>query len=401
MKPITFIVALSLALTLSACFHTQLTGPVGASTIDVAPLRDPHSIVLSGVSWDVDEWIKRQGQSEWDGYTPLFQLLVVGISLPNTDMLDAGSLYIVTAAGGMDYDADAKLTELSSNPVAVQGSWHAIATGERIMAGNLKVSALTEAIYRQVLPNINIYTDNEILARLEAAAQLLVADVGGDDEVSYDDVLIWNRTVFAAGFLGDLEALDQLATAITAGQPQDMLAALAEAVYSSHRITMVTNFGTIEMETLNWDAPITVANFLDYINSDYYDQVIFHRVIEDFIIQAGWLELVGPTSVNAKPTNAPIYNEAISGVSNRRGNVAMARTNNPHSASSQFFINQVNNTFLDYKDGSSDGYAVFARVLSGMDVVDTIAALPTATISGIGEDVPNEIVVIESVTINN
>jgi len=401
MKPIKIIVALSLALTLSACFHTQLTGPVGASTIDVAPLRDPNTIVLSGESWDVEDWIELQTQSVWDGYTPLFQLLVVGIAIPDTSALDPNALYIVTASDGMDYDPSAGLAALDSNPEPVQGSWHLIATGERIISGNLKISALTEAIYQQVLPNINIYTDDEILARLDAAAQLLVADVGGDGAVTYEDVLVWNRTVFAASYLGDLDALDQLAAAITAGQPQDMLAAKAEAVYGSHSITMVTNFGTIEMETLNWEAPITVANFLGYVKDGFYDNVIFHRTINNFMIQTGAWRLVGTNSVDRTVPGPAILNEADGAASNLRGTVSMALLGGqPNSGTGGIFINQANNSNLDHS-ASFHGHTVFANVLSGMDVVDTIAGLPTTTVSFIGADVPIDIVLIESVTIND
>jgi cyclophilin family peptidyl-prolyl cis-trans isomerase len=398
MKLIKFIVALSLGLTLSACFHTQLTGPVGGSKLEIAALRDPGSTATLPDSWDVEDWIKLKGQSVWDGYTPLFRLLVIGIATPDTSALDPSALYIVTANGGMDYhpDPNDELNELDDNPEPVQGSWHVIATGERITAGNLKVSALTEAIYQQILPHIDAYEDDEILARLEAAAQLLVADVTRDDAVTYDDVLAWNRTVSVEDYLGDLDALDQLAAAITAGQPQDMIAAKAEAVYGSHSITMVTSFGAIEMETLNWATPITAANFLGYVKDGFYDNVVFHRIINNFMIQTGAWRQIGADEYERTVPGAAILSEAVGAPSNLRGTVSMALlSGQPNSGTSGIFINQVNNSRLDHPT-TFRGHTVFANVLSGMEVVDAIAALPTND-----SDVSNPIVVIESVTINN
>lgn len=161
--------------------------------------------------------------------------------------------------------------------------------------------------------------------------------------------------------------------------------------YSSSLVVMNTNFGTIEIELYPDLAPITVANFLAYIDAKFYEGLIFHRVIVDFMIQGGGFESTGA----AKTTFAPITLEAGNGLSNLRGTIAMARTSVRDSATSQFFINHVDNLFLDANDGV-DGYAVFGRVISGMDVVDTIANLNT-TVIGSFQNLPVQLVSIQSV----
>ncbi|AHG77283.1 peptidylprolyl isomerase [Mannheimia varigena] len=167
-------------------------------------------------------------------------------------------------------------------------------------------------------------------------------------------------------------------------------------------ITLHTNFGDIKIE-LNFDkAPITAKNFEDYCKEGFYNGTIFHRVIDGFMIQGGGMT-VGMTE---KPTKAPIQNEASNGLSNKRGTLAMARTPDPHSASSQFFINVADNTFLDYRSKEMFGktvvqewgYAVFGEVVEGMDVVDKIKGVKTGN-KGFHQDVPKEDVVIESVTV--
>ena len=232
---------------------------------------------------------------------------------------------------------------------------------------------------------------------------MLVEDVTDDGTVDYDDLLIWSRSLDSTKYRRDLAVLDQLANAITTGQPQDMLADYAEDVFGRDVVTIaIADFGNVVVETLNWDAPITAANFLEYVESGFYDGIIFHRVINNFMIQTGWLELVGTNNVAIRTPGESILNESRVGLQNQRGTLSMARTSNPDSASSQFFINQVNNSFLNHGTAQNpDGYAVFANVLSGMDVVDSIATLPTTFVSGIGNDVPNAIVLIESARITN
>lgn len=157
-----------------------------------------------------------------------------------------------------------------------------------------------------------------------------------------------------------------------------------------------TNFGDIVID-LNYDAaPITVDNFIGYVEEGFYDGLVFHRVIEDFMIQAGAYD----AELNFQdPTSDPIVNESDNGLSNVRGTIAMARTTNPDSATSGFFINHVDNLFLDRANAQDGfGYAVFGEVVAGMDVVDAIAQVPTHSTNGL-DDVPLDPVIIERVTI--
>lgn len=148
-----------------------------------------------------------------------------------------------------------------------------------------------------------------------------------------------------------------------------------------------TSQGDITIELFSEEAPVTVKNFLDYVDAKFYDGTIFHRVIPGFVIQGGGFT----DDMNQKPTRAPIENEADNGVKNARGTLSMARTSDIHSATSQFFINLKDNAFLDH--GTRDfGYAVFGRVAEGMDVVDKIAGVKTGN-RGPHSDVPMETVV--------
>lgn len=163
------------------------------------------------------------------------------------------------------------------------------------------------------------------------------------------------------------------------------------------QVVLVTNRGDITLELYADKAPKTVENFLAYARSGHYDGTIFHRVIPGFMIQGG-----GYTkNLEMKPTRAPIENEADNKVSNERGTIAMARKGDPHSATSQFFINLVDNYKLDHASDASGrtwGYAVFGRVTSGMEAVDAIAQAETTARSG-HQNVPVEPVVIEEVRI--
>ena len=156
-------------------------------------------------------------------------------------------------------------------------------------------------------------------------------------------------------------------------------------------ITIKTNFGDITIELFEKESPITTANFLEYVRSGFYNNTIFHRVIPGFMIQGGGVD----TDFVQKPTNKPIKNEAANQVSNKRGTLAMARTQVVDSATCQFFINLVDNDFLDYKAPVPQyyGYCVFGKVTSGMEVVDKIAAVQTGS-RGMHRDVPTENVVI-------
>jgi len=138
------------------------------------------------------------------------------------------------------------------------------------------------------------------------------------------------------------------------------------------RVLLTTSMGEIELELEAEKAPISVENFLGYVDSGFYDGTVFHRVIPGFMVQGGGFG----EGLNQKPTKAPIKNEADNGLHNVRGTVAMARTQNVNSATSQFFINHRDNDFLDH-GGRDFGYAVFAKVVRGMEVVDQIAQVPT------------------------
>lgn len=157
-----------------------------------------------------------------------------------------------------------------------------------------------------------------------------------------------------------------------------------------------TNKGQIKIETFDKEAPITAQNFIDYCKEGFYDNTIFHRVINGFMVQGGGFE----SGMKQKATKAPIKNEAANGLKNDRGTVSMARTSDPHSATGQFFINLVDNDFLNYRssDVNGFGYCVFAKVVEGMDIVDSIAKVKTGK-NGFHADVPVEEVIIEKVEV--
>jgi peptidyl-prolyl cis-trans isomerase B (cyclophilin B) len=158
-------------------------------------------------------------------------------------------------------------------------------------------------------------------------------------------------------------------------------------------IILHTNFGDITLELDPVKAPKTVANFVEYVKSGHYSGTIFHRVINNFMIQGGGFD----ENMKQKPTRAPIPNEANNGLKNVTGSIAMARTSDPNSASAQFFINVKDNDFLDYRNATVQGwgYAVFGKVTQGMDVVNKIKSVKTGNSGGMG-DVPVEPVIIKS-----
>lgn len=157
-------------------------------------------------------------------------------------------------------------------------------------------------------------------------------------------------------------------------------------------ITITTNKGTIVAELDAEKAPKTVENFLHYVNAGHYNNTIFHRVIDGFMIQGGGFE----PGMKQKPTDQTVENEAKNGLKNEPYTLAMARTSAPHSASAQFFINVKNNSFLDYPGQDGWGYAVFGKVTQGTEVVDAIKGVKT-TRSGMFSDVPAEDIIIESI----
>ncbi len=157
-------------------------------------------------------------------------------------------------------------------------------------------------------------------------------------------------------------------------------------------VQMDTSAGTLRIELDDEKAPVSTANFLAYVNKGHYDGTVFHRVIKGFMIQGGGFE----PGMKQKPTDAPIRNEANNGLKNKRLTLAMARTGDPHSASAQFFVNTVDNDFLDFRaeDAQGWGYAVFGRVVEGADVLDQIENMRTGR-KGMHDDVPLEDVRIE------
>ena len=173
------------------------------------------------------------------------------------------------------------------------------------------------------------------------------------------------------------------------------------ALAADPQVDVKTNLGTMRLELYPSKAPKTVENFLQYVRDGHYNGAIFHRVIDGFMIQGGGYD----KAFKERKTRGPIQNEAQSGVKgglkNEVGTVAMARTADPHSATAQFFINVADNTFLNWGDprGDGNGYAVFAKVVSGLDLVQKIAKTPTGSGGPFPRDVPKQPVVIESMSI--
>ena len=173
-------------------------------------------------------------------------------------------------------------------------------------------------------------------------------------------------------------------------------AAGSGAMAADPQVDMKTSLGTIRLELYPAKAPKTVENFLQYVKDGHFNGTIFHRVIDNFMIQGGGFD----KSYKQKPTRDSIQNEAKNGLKNDLGTIAMARTSAPHSASSQFFINGKNNDFLNAANAQDGwGYTVFGKVVSGMDVVTRISKTPTGSGGPFPTDVPREMVLIESVTL--
>tara|TARA_R110002096_G_scaffold326721_3_gene520698 strand:- start:4979 stop:5599 length:621 start_codon:yes stop_codon:yes gene_type:complete len=179
--------------------------------------------------------------------------------------------------------------------------------------------------------------------------------------------------------------------------------------FAGTQVLIKTSLGDITLELDDEKAPKTVKNFLKYVDDGFYNNTVFHRVMQDFMVQGGGFALLEDGKIEQKKPNAMVENEAKNGLKNLVGTVAMARTSDPHSASSQFFINHKDNTNLDYPAFDGWGYAVFGKVVKGIDVVDEIAKVETGskelharmgdqTMARPMNDVPTENVVIESVT---
>lgn len=171
------------------------------------------------------------------------------------------------------------------------------------------------------------------------------------------------------------------------------LSVSSHSVWANSLVEMQTNLGNIEIELYDDKAPISVNNFKSYIKSGFYKETIFHRVIPGFMAQGGGMT----ANMQEKTTKAPIKNEAGNGISNTRGTLAMARTSDPDSATSQFFINVADNKFLNRSPGNP-GYAVFGKVIKGMEVVDRIVQVPTSNY-GMNQNVPKQPIKIVDIKI--
>ncbi len=181
-------------------------------------------------------------------------------------------------------------------------------------------------------------------------------------------------------------------------KPKAAEPAVSEADKTASKVLIKTSLGDMTVELYPDKAPKTVENFLAYVNGKFYDGTIFHRVIDNFMIQGGGFT----PELRQKATRPAIANEAKNGLSNTRGTLAMARTGDPNSATAQFFINVVDNPRLDYTsdaNGSTWGYCVFGKVISGLDVVDKIKAVPTGAQGPFKSDVPTTPVVIEKISV--
>ncbi len=225
-----FLMLITIVPVLAGCFHTQLGGSVGGATITIAPLDNPSQILTSGTSWDDQFWIDRYSQAEWDEWGPVFQQYLLGVAILNTDMLDDDTLYLVTASGGQDTDANYD-DSTDGQYTDVRGEWHLIVTGKRAKKGNLRISALTEAAYQAVKDEIAGGSDRQITATLDAIAQDLLGDLDEDGTVTYEDLLKWSRLGTKLGNPSTgVSALNELSAAVTNNATDSEIAAAAGTI---------------------------------------------------------------------------------------------------------------------------------------------------------------------------
>lgn len=271
--------------------------------------------------------------------------------------------------------------------------------------GSAVASVTITAIVANIIPLANAGGAQSVVA-----GTLVTLDGSGSSDANHDPLTYrWEITSKPAGSLAALSsttAVKPTFTAYDAGTyvvqlvvndgRVDSVAAIVNITANLPEtvVVMETTLGTIKIALHEAAAPLTTKNFLDYVNSGFYNNTIFHRVIPGFMVQGGGFT----ADLTQKPTNAAIKNEAANGLKNLRGTVAMARTSDVDSATDQFFINVVDNSFLDFVDTANYGYAVFGDVVEGMDVVDKIAAVATGS-SGSMSDVPLVSVVITLITV--
>ncbi len=279
------------------------------------------------------------------------------------------------------------ITELDSSasysqcpPVADAGENQSFAIGESAQVAGFGVDLESTVTYQWR----QIYGPTIEVGNTEAAALTFTAP---DVSQCISEPLVFELKVTDdAGAVGT----DTVQVNITRDFPGD----------SNSLVEMQTNLGTVNLELFDSTAPVTASNFMKYVDASFYDEKLFHRVIPNFVVQAGLV-----TSDYRTVTTGllpAIENEASNGLSNLRGTIAMARTSNPDSAQAQFFINQADNTMLDYQEGGSAGYAVFGQVTSGIEVIDAMVAVETTTVQdGQGiqyQDFPVDPIIIESVS---
>jgi len=310
-------------------------------------------------------------------------------------------------SGGLDY----WVGELEQNNGDMGAIIQHFGSSEEFLQryGDLSYEELVNSIYQQLFnrdadsAGLQFYTDS-LISQERTLGSIALDVANGADAENEDGLHRDNKIAAANAFTATVDSnalhysTDEIAfglqylvqitdtnTDVDSNILQQTLSLFLS--YSDYHLQMNTNFGTIELELFPNEAPLTVQNFLNYVDQEFFQQVIFHRVIYAFMIQGGGYGV----DYVAKAKNAPIELEVDNNLQNLRGTIAMARTDDPHSATSEFFINHVDNAFLN-STGSNNGYAVFGQITAGMDVVDTIAALPTYS-----NDVPLSLVVIESV----
>ncbi len=229
MKAIEMTALLLFSLLLSGCFQVQLYGPIAASQVSVTALNDADEIA-SGTTWDDNFVIALRDQEKWDGYGPVVQLWFLGVYAPDTSGWDSDTYYLLTASGGEDTDVNRDL-ENDSVGTDVSGHWRAIISGAHAKKRGAKVSALTEAIFQYLSPDLSNMSNADLESRLNLISRRLVSDVNGDDVVDYFDALSWSRLFDGEKLLADVGLLNSLSSAILAGDQE--LRPLAEAFIES------------------------------------------------------------------------------------------------------------------------------------------------------------------------
>lgn len=206
---------------------------------------------------------------------------------------------------------------------------------------------------------------------------------------------MFKRLMLAAVLLTPALAFAQATQPAAAKDAKPAAKVEATPAVAAPKVLLKTSMGDVTIELAADKAPKSTANFLAYVNSGFYDGTVFHRVIDNFMVQGGGFT----KELQQKPTRASIINESKNGLSNVRGSIAMARTADPNSATAQFFVNVVDNPQLDYASDAQPGYCVFGKVIAGLDVIDKIKGMPTGPQNQFRSDVPTTPIVIEKASV--